>query len=36
LGNPDDHAAPLDAVEPPPGTSALDDLADLLGEEGQR
>jgi transposase InsO family protein len=36
MGKPDDHAATLDEVAPPPGTSALDDLADLLGEEGQR
>ena len=32
-GNPPDHPATADAEEPPPGTSPLDAIQDLLGEE---
>jgi hypothetical protein len=33
MGNPPDHPATADAEEPPPGTSPLDAIQDLLGEE---
>jgi hypothetical protein len=33
--SPQDHAATADADEPAPGSSPLDELTSLLGEEGE-
>lgn len=35
MGKPADHAATADATEPAPGTSPLDELTELLGEEDE-
>jgi hypothetical protein len=34
MGKPPDHPATADEEEPAPGTSPLDDLPGLVGEEG--
>jgi len=34
MGSPPDHPATADADEAAPGTSVLDDLTELLGEDG--